>query len=45
MVAQTAGLGGMICLRETGQVIGSDEEGVRPMWSTLLGCSERGEVE
>lgn len=32
------------CLRGTGQIVGSEEEGVMPMWRELLACGEQGEV-
>jgi len=29
-------------LRDTGQEIGTEEEGIGPVWMDLLGCSEGG---
>ena len=29
-------------LADTGQIVGSEDEGVVPLWQSLLGCSEKG---
>ena len=36
--------GTAIVLRETGQLVGSEDEGVMEVWKALLGCDDQGSV-